>query len=46
MEDGYNRVASDLLKDLRSEMIINTYLIPTATYPSAISNVILLVEKG
>ncbi len=46
MEDGYYRVASDLLKDLRSEMIINTYLIPTATYPSAISQATLLVEEN
>ncbi len=46
MDDGYYRVASDLLKDLRSEMIINTYLIPTATYPSAISKATLLVEEN
>ena len=45
MDDGYYRVASDLLKDLRSEMIINTYLIPTATYPSAISEATLMVEE-
>ncbi len=45
MDDGYYRVASDLLKDLRSEMIINTYLIPTATYPSAISAATLMVEE-
>ncbi len=46
MDDGYFRVASDLLKDLRSEMVINTYLIPTATYPSAISKATLLVEES
>jgi hypothetical protein len=45
LNDGYYRVASDLLKDLRSEMIINTYLIPTATYPSAISATTLMVEE-
>jgi hypothetical protein len=45
MDEGYYRVASDLLKDLRSEMIINTYLIPTATYPSAISAATLMVEE-
>jgi hypothetical protein len=41
---GYYRVASDLLKDLRSEMEINTFLIPTATYPDAIKASVVALE--
>ena len=46
MNKGYYRVASDILKDLRSEMVINTYLIPTATYPKAIKVAMALIEDG
>jgi len=44
MDKGYYRLASDLLKDMRSEMVINTYLLPTATYPKAIKDAVLLIE--
>jgi hypothetical protein len=43
---GYYRVASDLLKDLRSEMVINTFLIPTATYPEAIKAAVVALESN
>jgi hypothetical protein len=43
---GYYRVAGDLLKDLRSEMIINTFLIPTATYPEAIKASVIALEAN
>ncbi|HFS66716.1 MAG TPA: YfdX family protein [Flavobacteriia bacterium] len=43
---GYYRVASDLLTDLRSEMVINTYLIPTATYPEAIKAAVVALEAN
>ncbi len=46
MNKGYYRVASDLLKDLRSEMVINTYLIPTATYPEAIKASVIALEEN
>ncbi len=44
MDKGEYRVASDILKDLRSEMVINTYFIPTATYPDAIKAAIVFLE--
>ncbi len=46
MNKGYYRVASDLLKDLRSEMVINTFLIPTATYPEAIKAAVVALEAN
>jgi len=46
MNKGYYRVASDLLKDLRSEMVINTFLIPTATYPKAIKAAVVALETN
>jgi len=46
MDKGYYRVASDLLKDMRSEMVINTFLIPTVTYPEAIKAAVILLEEG
>ncbi len=45
MDNGYYRLASDLIKDLRSEMVINTYLIPTETYPEAIKQAVVLTEN-
>ena len=46
MDKGYYRAASDLLKDMRSEMIISTYLLPTATYPKAIKAAVVLLEEN
>lgn len=45
MNKGYYRTASDLLKDLRSEMVINTYFMPTDTYPKAIKEAVVLLEE-
>ncbi len=45
MNNGYYRQASDLLKDLRSEIIINSYMIPAATYPAVIKTAILMLEE-
>ena len=44
MNDGYYQVASELLNNLRSELIVSTYLIPTATYPEAIKAATVLLE--
>ncbi len=46
MEKGYYREASDILDNLRSEMVVNTFLIPTATYPDALRGSIVLLEAG
>jgi len=46
MDKGYYRLASDLLKDMRSEMVISTYLLPTATYPVAIKSAVALLEEN
>ncbi len=46
MDKGYYRVASDLLKDMRSEMVINTFLIPTTTYPEALKAAVILIEDN
>jgi len=45
MDNEYYRLASDLLKDMRSEIIISTYLLPTATYPDAIKAAVALLEE-
>ena len=46
MEKGYYREASGILDNLRSEMEVNTFLIPTATYPTALRESIVLLEAG
>jgi len=46
IKKGHYRVASDILKDLRSEMVISTYLLPAATYPEAIKAAVVLLEDG
>ncbi len=45
-DKGYYQVASDLLKNLKSEMIIRNYYIPTATYPDAIKMAVAKLEEG
>jgi len=45
-KDGYYQVARDLLEGLKSEIVITTYNIPTATYPIAIKNAVMLMEDG
>jgi outer membrane murein-binding lipoprotein Lpp len=44
MDKGYYQLAADLLEGIRSEMVINTYLIPTATYPEAIKLAVIDLE--
>ncbi len=44
MNDGYYQVARRLLADLKSEMVIESYFIPTATYPEAIKVAVALLE--
>ncbi len=46
MDDGYYQLAGDLLENLRSEMVVNTYLLPTATYPLAIKDAVLLLKDN
>lgn len=46
MDKGYYREAADILDNIRSEMVINTYLIPTVTYPEAIKRAAILLEQG
>ncbi len=46
INNGEYRIASDFLKNLRSEMIISSYFIPTATYPEAIKAAIIMLEDG
>ena len=45
MDNGYYQLAADLLEGMRSEMVISTFLIPTATYPDAIKAAVILLEK-
>ena len=45
MKKGYYREASDILKDIRSEMVISTYFIPAGTYPDAIKAAVVLLEE-
>ncbi|HHL51864.1 MAG TPA: YfdX family protein [Flammeovirgaceae bacterium] len=44
MNDGYYQVARNILADLKSEMVIESYFIPTATYPEAIKVAVALLE--
>ncbi len=44
MDDGYYQVARSILADLKSEMVIESYFIPTATYPEAIKVAVALLE--
>ena len=44
--DGYYQVARDLLEGLKSEIVVTTYNIPTATYPIAIKDAVMLMEDG
>jgi len=45
MDEGYYQLAGSLLGDMRSEMIINSAYIPTATYPAAIKAAVALLEE-
>ncbi len=45
MDDGYYQLASDILKDIKSEMIINTYYLPAGTFPEAIKVALVLLEE-
>ncbi len=46
MEAGYYQEARELLKDLKSEMVVNTFYIPTATYPQALKAAVIMLEEG
>lgn len=46
MDDGYYQLASDILENMKSEVVVTTYNIPTATYPLAIKNAVLLMQDG
>ncbi len=46
MDKGYYREASDILKDLRSEIVISTYMLPAATYPDAIKASVIALEEN
>jgi hypothetical protein len=46
MDDGYYQVAAKLLHDLRSEVIISSYYLPTVTYPDAVKIAVALLEEN
>ncbi len=46
MAKGYYREAADILDNIKSEIVINTYLIPAAGYPLAVKDAIVAVEKN
>ncbi len=46
MDDGYYQLAGDILANLKSEIIISTYYIPTATYPEAIKAATIALENS
>ena len=45
MDDEYYQVAANLLNGMRSEIIINTHMLPTATYPKAIKVAVALLKE-
>ena len=46
MKKGYYQEAAAILSNLRSEVVISTYLIPAATYPQAIKAAVVTLEEG
>ncbi|NOZ34374.1 MAG: YfdX family protein [Chlorobi bacterium] len=46
MDRGYYQETSDLLKNLKSEIIISNYYIPLATYPDAIKQAIIFLDNN
>ncbi len=46
MRQGYYRQAAELLENMKSEIVINNYFIPTATYPEGIKLATALLEEG
>lgn len=46
MDEGYYQLAREILDEMKSEVIVTTYNIPTATYPVAIKNAVLLMQDG
>ncbi|NPA68300.1 MAG: YfdX family protein [Chlorobi bacterium] len=46
MAKGYYREASKILDNMKSEIVINTYLIPAATYPVAIRDAVAAMEQN
>ena len=46
VKEGYYQLARELLDGLKSEIVITTYNIPTATYPVAIKDAVMYMEEG
>ncbi|NPA35669.1 MAG: YfdX family protein [Chlorobi bacterium] len=46
MDDGYYQAAAKILHNLRSEVIISSYYLPTVTYPDAIKVAVAFLEDG
>ncbi len=46
MSEGYYREASKILDNMKSEIVINTYLIPAATYPIAVREAVAAMENN
>ncbi len=46
VKDEYYQVARELLDGLKSEVVITTFNIPTATYPVAIKTAVMLMQEG
>jgi ribosome-binding protein aMBF1 (putative translation factor) len=46
MKKGYYRQAAGLLENMKSEIVISNYYIPTATYPEGIKVATALLEEG
>ncbi len=46
MKKGYYQLASRILNNLKSEIVIKTYYLPTATYPDAIKYALLMLDEN
>ncbi len=46
MNEGYYQEAQKILESLHSEIVINSYYLPTATYPDAIKVAVALLEEN
>ncbi len=46
MDKGYYQLAGNILKDLKSELVVNSYLLPAATYPEAVKAAVVLLKNN
>lgn len=46
IDKGYYQAANEILGNLKSEVVVNSYYIPAATYPNAVKLAVASLEEG